>query len=199
MATIASDVAFTPAVKTIQTAKGSRSAYERMERGRGWQIQVTPDMADFLSKLDMFYLGTATAEGQPYVQYRGGPAGFLKTIDRSTLAFADFGGNQQYLSVGNLSENSKAFLFLMDYENRRRVKVWGCVRVVEGDDRLNAKLSDPSYPAAAERTIVFEIQAWDINCMQHIHRRIPESKVQFEIERLNREIDDLKARLGDAA
>ncbi|MCA9237432.1 MAG: pyridoxamine 5'-phosphate oxidase family protein [Planctomycetales bacterium] len=199
MATIASDVAFTPAVKTIQTAKGSRSAYGRMERGQGWQTQVTPDMADFLSKLDMFYLGTATAEGQPYVQYRGGPAGFLKIIGQSTLAFADFGGNQQYLSVGNLSENPKAFLFLMDYENRRRVKVWGRARVVEGDDLLNAKLSDPSYPAAVERAIVFEIEAWDINCPQHIHRRIPESKVELEIERLKREIDDLKARLGDAA
>lgn len=199
MATIASDVAFTPAVKTIQTAKGSRSAYERTERERGWQTEVTPDLTEFLSNLDMFYLGTATAEGQPYVQYRGGPAGFLKPIGPSTLAFADFGGNQQYLSVGNLSENSRAFLFLMDYENRRRVKVWGRARVVDGDDQLNADLSDPSYRAAVERAIVFEIQAWDVNCPQHIHRRIPESKVQFEIERLKREIDDLKAGPGDAA
>ncbi|TWU29414.1 pyridoxamine 5'-phosphate oxidase family protein [Bythopirellula polymerisocia] len=199
MTTIPSDIAFTPAVKAVQASKGSRAAYHRMERSRGWQTQVTPDLAEFLSNLDMFYFGTATADGQPYIQYRGGPAGFLKSIGPGTLAFADFGGNQQYLSVGNLSENSKAFLFLMDYENQRRVKVWGRARVVEGDDQLNSELSDPSYPAAVERAIVFAIEAWDVNCPQHIHRRIPESKVQFEIERLMREIDDLKARLGDVA
>ncbi|MEQ8667935.1 MAG: pyridoxamine 5'-phosphate oxidase family protein [Pirellulales bacterium] len=198
MTTIPSDIAFTPAVKAVQTAKGSRAAYHRMERSRGWQTQVTPDLAEFLSNLNMFYFGTATADGQPYIQYRGRPAGFLKSIGPGTLAFADFGGNQQYLSVGNLSENSKAFLFLMDYENQRRVKVWGRARVVDGDDQLNSELSDPSYPAAVECAIVFAIEAWDVNCPQHIHRRIPESKVQFELERLKREIDDLKTRLGDA-
>ena len=199
MATIASDVAFTPAVKIVQTAKGSRAAYQRMERGRGWQTQVTPDLAEFLSNLDMFYLGTATADGQPYIQYRGGPAGFLKSIGPGTLAFADFGGNQQYLSVGNLSENSKAFLFLMDYESRRRIKIWGRARVVEGDDPLVAKLAQPSYAATPDRAIVFDIEAWDVNCPQHIHRRIPEAKAQSEIDRLKQEIDTLKARLGDAA
>lgn len=199
MTTIPSDVAFTAAVKTVQTEKGSRVAYKRMERGRGWQTQVTPDLADFLSKLDMFYFGTATAQGQPYIQYRGGPPGFLKPIGPNTLAFADFGGNQQYLSVGNLSENSKAFLFLMDYENQRRIKIWGRARVVEDDDQLNAELSNPSYAAAVQRAILFDIEAWDVNCPQHIHRRIPESKVQSEIDRLKREIDGLKARLGNAS
>lgn len=199
MTTLPSDVAFTPAVKAVQTAKGSRPAYERMERGRGWQTQVTAELAEFLAGLDMFYLGTATARGQPYIQYRGGPPGFLKPIGPGVLAFADFGGNQQYLSVGNLSENSQAFLFLMDYENRRRVKVWGRARVVEGDDRLNAELSDPSYPADVQRAIVFDIEAWDVNCPQHIHRRIPEARVRSEIEQLQREIEALKARLRDAA
>ncbi|QEG34754.1 pyridoxamine 5'-phosphate oxidase family protein [Bythopirellula goksoeyrii] len=199
MSTIPSDIAFTPAVKAVQTAKGSRAAYHRMERSRGWQTQVTPDLAEFLSNLDMFYLGTATADGQPYIQYRGGPAGFLKPIGPGTLAFADFGGNQQYLSVGNLSENSKAFLFLMDYESRRRIKIWGRARVVEGDDPLVAKLAQPSYAATPERAIVFDIEAWDVNCPQHIHRRIPEAKAQSEIDRLKQEIDTLKARLGDAA
>lgn len=194
MTTIPSDIAFTPAVKAVQTTKGSRTAYERMERGRGWQTDVTPDLADFMSSLDMFYLGTATADGQPYIQYRGGPPGFLRPIGPHTLAFADFDGNRQYLSVGNLSENPKAFLFLMDYEGRRRVKVWGRARVIEGDDRLNAAVADPSYPAEIARVIAFDVEAWDVNCPQHIHRRIPESKAQSEIDRLTREIDRLKTR-----
>ncbi len=139
-----SDIAFTPTVKAIQESKGSRQAYRGMESRGGWQTTVTPDLRDFLAELDMFYLGTANAEGQPYIQYRGGPAGFLRVINDRTLGFADFGGNRQYITLGNLQDNPKAFLFLMDYENRRRVKVWGRARVVEGDERLNAELVAPS-------------------------------------------------------
>src|SRR4051812_34085310 len=117
MRQLPSDIAFTPAVKVIEEEKGSRKGYARMEKGRGWRTTVTPDLADFVADLDMFYLGTATADGQPYIQYRGGPAGFLEVIDEHTLGFADFGGNQQYVTLGNLSENPKAFLFLMDYAN----------------------------------------------------------------------------------
>ena len=131
-----SDIAFTPAVKAIQERKGSRRAYARMERNGGWETTVTSELAEFLADLDMFYLGTATAAGQPYIQYRGGPPGFLKVIDERSLGFADFGGNRQYLTLGNLSENPKAFLFLMDYANQRRVKVWGTARMVEGDAAL---------------------------------------------------------------
>src|SRR5438067_1113296 len=141
MRTFPSDVAFTPAVKAVQEVKGSRQSYARMEKGRGWRTTVTPDLAD----LDMFYLGTANAEGQPSIQHRGGPPGFLKAIDERTLGFADFGGNQQYVTLGNLSENPKAFLFLMDYAHSRRIKVWGTARVVEGDAALQEKLRDPSY------------------------------------------------------
>ena len=108
MKLIPSDVAFTPAVKATQERMGSRRSYARMERGDGWRTTVTPDLAGFLADLDMFYLGTATAGGQPYIQYRGGPPGFLKVLDDHTLGFADFGGNRQYLTVGNLSENPKA-------------------------------------------------------------------------------------------
>ena len=140
-----SDIAFTPAVKAIRHRKGSRNRYARMEQSGGWQTTVTSDLAEFLSDLDMFYLGTANADGQPYIQYRGGPPGLLKVIDDRTLGFADFGGNRQYISLGNLSENPKAFLFLMDYANSRRVKVWGTAKVVEGDSELLAKLSDPTY------------------------------------------------------
>src|SRR3954451_4471428 len=128
MRTFPSDVAFTPAVKAVQQARGSRQSYARMEKGRGWRTTVTRDLANFLADLDMFYLGTANAQGQPYIQYRGGPPGFLKAVDERTLGFADFGGNQQYVTLGNLSENPKAFLFLMDYANSRRIKVWGTAR-----------------------------------------------------------------------
>ena len=124
-----SDIAFTPSVKAIQTAKGSRYNYERMELGGGWETAVTPDLESFLADLDMFYLGTANAEGQPYIQYRGGSPGFLKVVDKKTLGFADFGGNRQYITLGNVSENPKAFIFLMDYARSRRVKLWGTLRI----------------------------------------------------------------------
>lgn len=192
-----SDIAFTPTVKAIQESKGSRTAYHGMETRGGWQTTVTPDLREFLSELDMFYLGTANADGQPYIQYRGGPAGFLRVIDDNTLGFADFGGNRQYITLGNLRDNPKAFLFLMDYENRRRIKVWGTARVVEGDERLNAELADSDYPAHVERAIVFNIEAWDVNCPQHIHRRFPETKVRAEITRLQQEIEALKSQLDD--
>src|SRR5947209_16875048 len=158
MRTFPSDVAFTPAVKALQQRKGSRQSYARMEKGRGWRTTVTPDLVEFLADLDMFYLGTANAEGQPYIQYRGGPPGFLKAIDDRTLGFADFGGNAQYVTLGNLSENPKAFLFLMDYANSQRLKVWGTARVVEGDAALLDKLRDPGYPGQVERALLFTIE-----------------------------------------
>lgn len=190
-----SDVAFTEAVKAVQQKNGSRQSYAQVERGRGWRTKVTPDLADFIADQDMFYLGTATAQGQPYIQYRGGAPGFLKVLDEKTLAFADFGGNQQFLTVGNLSENPRAFLFLMDYANRQRVKLWGTARVVEADAVLLEKLRDPEYPAEPERAIVFTVEAWDINCPQHIHRRLPEREVAPVIERLQNRIAELEAEL----
>lgn len=171
MTRIPSDIAFTPAVKAIQIAKGSRGNYARMEEGGGWQAQVTPELAEFIAGLDMFYFGTANAEGQPYIQYRGGPRGFLRVVDDKTLGFADFGGNRQYISIGNLSENPLAFIFLIDYVNRRRIKLWGIAKVVEDDAALLEGLADPQYPGRPERAILFTIEAWDVNCPQHIHRR----------------------------
>jgi predicted pyridoxine 5'-phosphate oxidase superfamily flavin-nucleotide-binding protein len=195
MREFASDVAFTPAVKAVQTRKGSRASYSKVERGRGWQTRVTPDLTDFLAGLDMFYLGTANAEGQPYIQYRGGPPGFLRVVNDTTLGFADFGGNRQYITLGNLSENPKAFIFLMDYANSRRVKIWGNATVVEDDPELLAGLSDPMYPGAVERAILFHIEAWDINCPQHIHRRFSQSMIAPVVEQLQAQIRDLQARL----
>lgn len=196
MKTLPSDVAFTPAVKAVQTAKGSRASYARMEHGDGWRTTVTPDLAEFLADLDMFYLGTATADGQPYIQYRGGSPGFLKVLDDRTLAFADFGGNRQYLSVGNLSENARAFLFLMDYANQRRVKVWGTARVVEDDPGLLEHLRDPVYPGKVERAVVFAIEAWDINCPQHIHPRYSQRQLAPLVEGLKTRIADLETQLA---
>jgi predicted pyridoxine 5'-phosphate oxidase superfamily flavin-nucleotide-binding protein len=193
-----SDVAFTPAVKGVQAAKGSRASYARVERGRGWQTRVTPDLAGFVAGLDMFYLGTATADGQPYIQYRGGSPGFLKVLDDTTLAFADFGGNRQYITVGNLTENPKAFLFLMDYANSQRVKVWGTAKVVEDDPALLERLRDPEYPAAVERAIVFTVEAWDINCPQHIHKRFAQRQVAPVIEQLQGRIAELEGQLREA-
>ncbi len=193
-----SDVAFTPAVKGIQQAKGSRASYARVEQGRGWQTHVTPDLAGFLSGLDMFYLGTANAEGQPYIQYRGGSPGFLKVLDEKTLAFADFGGNRQYITLGNLSENPKTFIFLMDYANSQRVKLWGTARVVEDDAELLNQLRDPDYPGKVERAIVFTVEAWDINCPQHIHKRFPQRQITPLIEELQGRIADLEAQLAEA-
>ena len=188
-----SDVAFTPAVKAAQERLGSRPLYARMERGGGWETTVTPELAEFLADLDMFYLATATAGGQPYVQYRGGPPGFLKAIDEKTLGFADFGGNCQYLTLGNLSENPRAFLFLMDYAHRRRVKVWGTARVVEGDAALNERLCDPAYPGKVERAVLFAVEAWDVNCPQHIHPRLSERQIAPAVEALRARVAELEA------
>ena len=138
-----SDIAFTPTVKAFQVQHGSREAYARMERERGWEQTITPELEAFIVERDALYLGTANAEGQPYIQHRGGPKGFLKVLDARTLAFADFRGNKQYITVGTLAENAKAFLFLMDYAQRRRVKVWGRARIVEDDPALLARLVEP--------------------------------------------------------
>lgn len=194
---IPSDIAFTPAVKAIQTARGSREQYARMEDEGGWNTLVTPELAEFLAELDMFYLGTANAAGQPYIQYRGGPKGLLKVIDERTLAFAEFGGNRQYISHGNLSENPRVFVFLMDYANRRRVKLWGTARVVADDPELLAVLHDPDYRARPERAIVITLEAWDVNCPKHIHRRLREAEVTSLVESLRARIASLEATVAD--
>lgn len=195
MREFSSDIAFTPAVKEIQTDKGSRSSYARMETGESWKTEVTPELEAFISDLDMFYLGTANAEGQPYIQYRGGSPGFLRKVDERTLGFADFGGNRQYITLGNLSENPRAFIFLMDYVRSRRIKLWGKARVVEDDPALLDRLRDSSYPGKVERAILFEIEAWDVNCPQHIHKRFAQKQVAPIIEQLQAKIAELEVKL----
>ena len=191
------DVAFTPAVREVQARRGSRRAYENLERRGGFESEITPDLAAFIASRDSFYFATANADLQPYVQHRGGPPGFLHVLDTRTLAFADYRGNRQYITLGNLAENPRAFMFLMDYRERTRIKVWGTARVVEDVPELLQRLSDSDYPAGrVERAIVFEIEAWDMNCPQHIHRRFPQSIVGPLIEKLQRQIQELEARLN---
>ena len=172
-----SDVAFSPVVKAEQERRGSRQAYSRVEERGGWRSTVTSDLRELLAERDSFYFGTASSDGQPYIQHRGGPKGFLTVLDDKTLAFADFSGNKQYITVGTLSENDKAFIFLMDYPNRRRIKLWGSAKVVNDEPELLKKLTHPGYKGRPEHAIVFTIEAWDINCPQHIKPRFTEEEI----------------------
>jgi predicted pyridoxine 5'-phosphate oxidase superfamily flavin-nucleotide-binding protein len=202
MSRIPSDIAFTPAVKAIQLAKGSRASYSRLEHGDGWESKITPELAEYIEHMDMFYLGTASAAGQPYIQHRGGPPGFLKVLNPQTLGFADFRGNRQYIAVGNLSENPKAIIYLMDYPNRQRIKLWGTAKVVEADPVLLERLQMEAYPAKVERAILFHVEAWDMNCHQHIQPRYADRQLAPVIERFQARITELEAeveRLNAAA
>ena len=198
-----SDIAFTPAVKGIQEREGSRAAYAKMEDGRGWSDRITPDLKAFLKERDSFYIATTNSEGQPYIQHRGGKKGFLKVIDEETLAFADFKGNRQYVSMGNLSENDQAFIFLMDYPNRTRIKIWGRAEVVENNEELQSKLTDSDYGGVVERAFVFHVEAWDANCPQHIHPRYTKDEIEDllggmreKIQNLETENENLKKQLA---
>ena len=166
-----SDIAFSDTVKKLQKEKGSRGIYANMEQRGGWEESVTSFLAEFLSERDSFYIATVNAEGQPYIQHRGGPKGFLKVLDSRTLGFADFAGNQQYISQGNLQDNNKVCLFFMDYPNRRRIKLWGQAEVIEDDAKIIEKVADAAYKAAPERAFIIHIEAWDRNCPKHITPR----------------------------
>lgn len=192
------DPVFTDSVKAVQERYGSRRSYAGRGRGAGWQKAITDDLRSFLAELDMCYLGTASAAGRPYIQYRGGPPGFIKVVDSSTLAFADFAGNRQFISTGNLAENPHAFLFLIDYVHQRRVKVWGTAVIRHDDPALVASLADPAYDAVPERALVFTVERWDVNCPQHIHQRLPAPAVARTVERLQSTISVLRSRLAAA-
>jgi predicted pyridoxine 5'-phosphate oxidase superfamily flavin-nucleotide-binding protein len=183
------DLAFSPAVKAAQERRGSRQAYARMQERGSDRTFVDADLAAFIGEQRSFYLATASADGQPYIQHRGGPPGFLTVIDQSTLAFADFSGNQQYISTGNLAENPRAMIFLMDYRNRRRVKIWGAARVVENDHALIEALMPEDYRARPEAAIVFTVVSWDTNCPQHI----PQMLFVEDIESLVARVSELEA------
>jgi predicted pyridoxine 5'-phosphate oxidase superfamily flavin-nucleotide-binding protein len=190
-----SDVAFTPMVKAVQGRKGSRSSYSKMEEGGSWQTRITADLAQFIGMQTSVFLATANADGQPYIQHRGGPAGFLRVLDSQTIAFADFAGNRQYITQGNLAENAKAHLFLVDYMNRRRVKIWGEAQVIENDAELTAKLLPTGYKARIEQVIVFTVTAWDANCRQHIPQRFDAADVAAALAERDKRIETLEAEL----
>lgn len=192
----ASDVAFTPTVKAIQVRKGSRAAYARMEQGDGWNTTVTPDLAEFIAAQTSVFLGTANGNGQPYIQHRGGPPGFMRVLNDKTIAFADFRGNRQFITQGNLAENPKAHLFLLDYAYPRRVKIWGEARVVEDDPILMAELMPKNYKARGEQAILFRVDAWSANCPQHIPRRFEAADVARLLEQRDRRIAELEGEIA---
>ncbi len=190
-----SDVAFTPSVKAVQARKGSRRSYLRMEKNGGWQTTVTPDLAAFIAAQTSVFLATANAEGQPYIQHRGGPAGFLRVLDEKTIGFVDFVGNRQYITLGNLADNPKAYLFLIDYAYRQRIKIWGTARVVEGDDELTAQLMPEGYRARPDQVILFTVSAWDANCPQHIPQRFDATDLVAALAERDKRIEELETAL----
>ena len=192
-----SDIAFSSSVKNYQEKEGSRKTYQRMAEKRDWRVDIDPGLEDFIAARDSFYFSTANVEGQPYIQHRGGPKGFLKIIDKNTLGFADYSGNRQYISAGNLSENPKAQLFLMDYPNRTRVKIWGEAQVVDDDPAWLDRLMDEGYRARPERAIIFKVKAWDVNCPQHIQKRFTEEEMAPIIVELKKRITELEAALAE--
>lgn len=199
----ASDVAFSQSVKSVQRERGSREAFAKKDAAGGWKTEISDDLAAFLADVTTCYLASASATGQPYVQHRGGPAGFLRVVDRQTIGFVDYQGNRQFITTGNLRENDKVHLFLMDYENRRRVKIWGTARLVEGDGELAARLFPHGYRAKWEQVILITVAAWDINCSQHIPQMFHASDVaatvqafQARVREMDEEITRLKSQVA---
>jgi uncharacterized protein len=188
----ASDVIFSAAVKRVQERRGSRAAVGARDFGTA----ITPDLKAFIEMQVSIYLATASADGQPYIQHRGGPEGFLRVLDAHTIAFADFAGNRQYVTLGNLSENPKAQLFLIDYMQRQRIKIWGTARIVEGDAELVARLMPKGYRARAEQALVFTVTAWDVNCQQHIPQRFEAADVAEAITKREERIAALEAEVA---
>jgi predicted pyridoxine 5'-phosphate oxidase superfamily flavin-nucleotide-binding protein len=194
--TLSSDVAFTSTVKAIQARKGSREAYAQVEQRGGWRTEIDENLSAFLSQTSSIYFATASADGQPYIQHRGGPKGFIKVLDKNTIAFADYSGNRQYITQGNLSENPKAHIFVMDYAHRRRVKIWGEARVVDDDPALLKSLMPVGYKARPEQVILFKISAWDTNCPQHIPQKFDAADVATALASRDARIAKLEAELA---
>ena len=190
-----SDIAFTPSVKAAQTAHGSRGIYARMEASGGFRTEVTPDLVAFLADIDTAFLATASAAGQPYAQHRGGPPGFIRPLGPDLLGFADYAGNRQYITTGNLAENDRAFLFLMDYARARRVKLWGHAHMND-DAAMTARLMPERYKARPEQALLFKIAAWDTNCPQHIPRKVNLPDVAGILSQRDERIRELEAQLA---
>jgi predicted pyridoxine 5'-phosphate oxidase superfamily flavin-nucleotide-binding protein len=194
--TYSSDVAFTPAVKAVQVRKGSRGMFAEVEENGGWRTGIDENLAAFLAETTSFFLATASADGQPYIQHRGGPKGFIRILDKTTLAFANYAGNRQYITQGNLSENNKAHIFVMDFAHRRRVKIWGEARMIEDDPALLQSLMPKGYRARPEQVIVFTVAAWDTNCSQHIPQKFDAADVATALMARDERIAELEAEVA---
>ncbi|MEM7019123.1 MAG: pyridoxamine 5'-phosphate oxidase family protein [Pseudomonadota bacterium] len=190
------DIAFSNTVKAIQARKGSRDVYVNMAQRGNWSNEINDELRAFIGQQQSIYLGTVGSNGQPYIQHRGGPPGFLQVLDNRTIAFADFKGNRQYISQGNLQDNPKAFLFLMDYSIPRRLKIWGEARVIEDDKALIQQLMPAGYRAKPEQVILFTVNLWDFNCRQHISLRFDKANVNQAIETRDRRIQELEATIA---
>ena len=188
-------IVLTPAAQAAMAARGSIAGYTK-KIATGFPDQITSDLAGFIAELDTAFLATTSAEGAPYIQHRGGPKGFIKVLDEKTLGFADYAGNRQYITVSNLAGNDRAYLFLIDFANRQRIKLWGRARVVENDPELMEKLVDPGYRARPERAILFTVEAWDVNCSQHITERYTQAEVAVAVSGLQDRIAALEAELA---
>lgn len=186
------EVLFSSAVKAEQTRLGSRAQFA----GKDWKTEITDDLRQFLGTIDTFFFATASADGRPYLQHRGGPPGFLKPIGSHTVAFADFAGNRQYISLGHLRENDRAHIFILHFATQQRVKLWGRARIVEDDTELMERLVDPRYQARPERAIAFTIEAWDVNCRQHIVPRYSEAEIAPAVDQLTRRIKELEEEVA---
>ncbi|HZP69649.1 MAG TPA: pyridoxamine 5'-phosphate oxidase family protein [Pseudolabrys sp.] len=183
---------FTPAAQQAQAERGSAKAYAR-RMAEGFPDRVTPELAKFIAEQDTAFLATASGDGAPYLQHRGGPKGFIKVIDEKTLGFADYRGNRQYITLANLSENDRAFLFLLDPARRQRIKIWGRARMIEDDAALIARLFDGGYKAKPERALLFTIEAWDVNCSSHIVTRFTEEEIGEAFATVSARIAELEA------
>jgi uncharacterized protein len=186
-----SSIVFTPAVRRAQAERGSAARNDEKDAG-GFPDRITGELAAFLGDIDTAFLGTASADGAPYIQHRGGPRGFIKVVDEKTLGFADYRGNRQFITLGNLMENDRAYLFLFHPATRQRIKLWGRARVVEDDAALIERLFDQGYRARPERAILFTIEAWDVNCSQHITARFTEGEVARAVSALQARIAELE-------
>jgi uncharacterized protein len=186
-----SDIVFPEAARRAQAERGSARVYEK-KIAAGYPDRVTPELAGFIASLDTAFLATVSSEGAPYIQHRGGPKGFIKALDDSTLGFADFAGNKQYITISNLAGNDRAYLFLLDFANRQRIKIWGRARVVENDPALMQRLVDPGYRARPERAILFTIEAWDVNCSQHITERYTHAELAGAVAAMTDRIAELE-------
>ena len=196
------DIAFTDAVKAVQTRLGSRARNEEIEKSQG-RNGITPELAAWLAERNSVFLGTASADGRPYIQHRGGPPGFLVTLDEKHLAFADFPGNKQYITLGNLSENDRAIIFAVDYARQQRVKLWGRARAIEDDPELLERLTPPKLGKRPQRVIRFRVEGWDMNCPQHIPQLFSAEEVEAaaaamlaRIQELEEEVVRLKGGKG---